>query len=270
MPMRRLLPGLLAVATVVAVAALVMWQRAEHRGDEALRRVAQLERARGGAAATGAVTPVAEAPASPAIPGERIIRVPAGLAPAQYVHAVDNKAIDDLNATVAELRQQVAVATEESQKLAAAAAAKAEEQGRLAAQVEEWKESVRQAKNTAVSLQAELQIKADRTAASEAAQKALTERVAKAEAAATKATAVGREVEDLNRRREAQIANLQRRYREANDVYRAFLLNEQNRERAAAGNQAGDLSRVQNSIQQAEDDLRQIQILNARIATLIR
>lgn len=266
MPMRRLLPALLAIAAAVALA---MWQRAERRADEALRRVAQLEHARGGAAPTGATAPVAEAPALPATPGERIVRVPAGVAPEQYVHLVDNKAIDDLNATVAELRQQVAAATEESQKLTAAVATKAAEQGRLAAQVDELKESLRQAKDTSASLQAELRIKTDRTAAAEAAQKALAERVAKAEAAVTKAAAVGREVEDLNRRRETQIADIQRRYREANDIYRAFLLNEQNREHAAAGNQAGDISRVQTSIQQAEDDLRQIRVLNARIAALI-
>ena len=264
--MRKLLPGLLALTTVVA---LVMWQRAERRVDAALARVAQLERARGGVASAGTAAPVAEAPVVPATPGERIVRVPAGVAPEQYVRVVDNKAIDELNAVVSDLRQQLAAATEESQKLTAAVAAKAEEQGRHAAQVEELKEGLRQAKNTETSLQAELQIKADRTAASEVAQKALTERVAKAEAATTKAAAVGHEVEDLNRRRETQIADIQRRYREANDVYRAFLLNEQNREHAAAGNQAGDLSRVQNSIQQAEDDLRQIRALNARIAALI-
>jgi len=264
--MRRLLPVLL---TLIAAVFAVLWQRAERRTEAVLLRVAQLERVRDNVAApvpaAGSETAAASLP-----PGERIIRVPAGAPPADHVRVVDNKALDDLNATVAELRQQLAAASEDARKQNTLLASGAEEQARVVLQVEELKETVRQGKSTATSLRAELQTRTDRTASSEVSQKAMAERLAKAEAAATKMTSVGREVEDLHRRREAQIATLQRRYREVNDVYRAFLLNEQNRERAGTGNQAGDISRVQNSIQQAEDDLRQIQILNARIATLIR
>lgn len=264
--MRRLLTALL---TLIAAVFAVLWQKAESRTEAVLLRVAQLERIRGSVVAPvpakGPETAAASLP-----PGERIIRVPAGALPAASIRVVDNNASEDLNATVAELRQQLAAASEDARKQSTLLASGAEAQAHLMAQVEELKEIVRQSKNTAMSLQAELQTRADRTVSSDATQKAMSERLVKAEAAATKMTSLSREVEDLNRRREAQIATLQRRYREVNDVYRAFLLNEQNRERAGAGNQAGDISRVQNSIQQAEDDLRQIQVLNARIAILIR
>jgi len=44
----------------------------------------------------------------------------------------------------------------------------------------------------------------------------------------------------------------------------------QTRDTPATGLQAGDLSRIQTTIQQAEDDLRQLQTLNARVAQLAR
>ncbi len=263
--MRKYLPALLLCTTILG---LVLWYRAERNLDKAQQLIAKLERARGivPAPAGSPATPVpADTPA-----GERIVHVPAGAKPEEYIRVVDNKAIDELNATVADLRQQLTAATEESQKLNAAVTGKAEEQAKLTTQLDDLRENLRQAKNTATGLQAELQTKTDRTAAAEAAQKAMADRLARAEAAAAKTTANAREVEDLNRRREVQITNLQRRYRDITDTYRAFALNAQNREQAGAANPAGDLSRVQNSIQQAEDDLRQIQVLNARIATLIR
>lgn len=264
--MRKLLPAFLVLSAAVLA---VLWQKAERRSEAALVRVTQLERLRGNVAAP-APPAGADTPEASLAPPENPVRVPAGAPPADSARPSDSKALDDLTATIAELRRQLAAASEEAQKQSTLVASGAAEQARLGLQVEELKEAVRQSRNTAASLQAELQNRTDRTASSEASQKAVSERLAKAEAAATKMTAVSRELEDLHRRREAQIGTLQRRYREVNDVYRAFLLNEQNREHAGAGNQAGDISRVQNSIQQAEDDLRQIQLLNARIATLIR
>lgn len=75
------------------------------------------------------------------------------------------------------------------------------------------------------------------------------------------------EADDLYRRREMYLSNILRRYREVTDLYR--MLNQQfanPRDGAAPAN--NDLSRVQNAIYQAEDDMRQLQGLNSQAARL--
>jgi hypothetical protein len=120
------------------------------------------------------------------------------------------------------------------------------------------------------AVQAELRAKAERLLKAETSEKLLQERSARAEAAAAKVVVSTKELEDLNRRREAFLTTILRRFREVNDLYRNFTLAAQTRDTPATGLQAGDLSRIQTTIQQAEDDLRQLQTLNARVAQLAR
>jgi hypothetical protein len=117
-------------------------------------------------------------------------------------------------------------------------------------------------------LDSELKAKNARILRAETAEKLAQEKLAKAEAAAAQAGRGSAELEDINRRREVYLSSLLRRFREVSDLYRTLSLDLQNREQIAAGTQAGDLSRILNSVQQAEDDLRQLQNLNSRAARL--
>ncbi|MBS1827514.1 MAG: hypothetical protein JST93_19520 [Acidobacteria bacterium] len=75
------------------------------------------------------------------------------------------------------------------------------------------------------------------------------------------------DMETLARRREAFMNNIQLRYREATDLFRALSLRlDSMREgTAAAGN---ELSRIQNAVSLAEEDLRQLRTLHTRAAQL--
>lgn len=75
------------------------------------------------------------------------------------------------------------------------------------------------------------------------------------------------DMETLARRREAFMNNIQLRYREATDLFRALSLRlDSMREgTSAAGN---ELSRIQNAVSLAEEDLRQLRTLHTRAAQL--
>jgi hypothetical protein len=67
------------------------------------------------------------------------------------------------------------------------------------------------------------------------------------------------DLEELNRRREAYVGNILRRYRDIADHFRAL---------PAGADQSADLARVNNAIQMAEEDLRQLSALNAQAARI--
>ena len=79
------------------------------------------------------------------------------------------------------------------------------------------------------------------------------------------------EMEDIGKRREASANNLLSRYREVTEQYRSLAL-------ATNGGASGDpglsrsldLSRIQQIISTAEEDLRQLRALNAQVASLQR
>jgi len=120
------------------------------------------------------------------------------------------------------------------------------------------------------ALDTELKFKAQRLIQVETSEKLLQEKLSKAELAAKRVVVVSKDVEDLNRRREATLLTLERRYRDVTDLYRNFSLSMQTRENPGQGLQAGDLSRIQTALQQAEEELRQLRSLNARVAELGR
>lgn len=80
---------------------------------------------------------------------------------------------------------------------------------------------------------------------------------------ASQAAAVVRELEEINRRRETALTNLQRRYRDVTDLLRSLGVRLENmRDNPAAA--APDISRIQQAVQSGEDDLRQLAALNAQ------
>jgi len=70
-------------------------------------------------------------------------------------------------------------------------------------------------------------------------------------------------MEDLSRRRESYLHNIFNRYREATDLFRTLALRlDSLRDGTAAG--GNELSRIQNAVSLADEDLRQLRALNAR------
>lgn len=262
--MRRILPVLCLIPALVAG---VMWWRVDREKREAWSRVMQLESQRSAAGAAAAPAPVSEETASAptSVVEPKVVRVPTGTDPVPYL-----KAIDELRDQIKDQSRDLSAARESVSRAEAAVAAEQEESRKLKVQVEELREDAQSARRLAEAVQVELRAKSDRLLKVETAEKLMQERLTRAEAAASKVAVASREVEDLNRRREAFLTTLLRRYREVNDLYRNFTLNAPTRDAATTGLQAGDLSRIQSTIQQAEDDLRQLQALNARVAQLAR
>ncbi len=75
-------------------------------------------------------------------------------------------------------------------------------------------------------------------------------------------TKISDDFDDLNRRRDQYMTNVLRRYREVTDLYRTLSLRQEG--------PRDDLSRIQNAISLAEEDMRQLQSLNAQARRLQR
>ena len=83
------------------------------------------------------------------------------------------------------------------------------------------------------------------------------------------AAATLHELDELARRRDNYLNNLQRRYRDVNEQLRALAARlDHYRDSSSASSFSADLPRLQSVIQAAEEDLRQVQNLNAQALRL--
>jgi chromosome segregation ATPase len=114
---------------------------------------------------------------------------------------------------------------------------------------------------------AEAEVRERRLAAADAASTELRRR---SEEAARKTARLARlldELDDTARRQDAYLNSILRRYREVSDLYRTLALRLDNpREGPPSAN--NDLSRIQNAISLADEDLRQLRSLQAQAAKL--
>ncbi len=255
------------IALVVAVLAVAGWLgwRAEHQRRVAMNRVTQLE---GELAKRGVVIPPVEeavaervepAPVKPTVAPREAVDV------SKYL-----RMIDELRNRAHELEKDLQGSRQAEEQAQERIAEKAEEAKKLSEQAASVKEDALRQLRVSEALDTELKFKAQRLVQVETSEKMLQEKLSKAELAAKRVVVVSKDVEDLNRRREATLLTLERRYREVTDLYRNFSLSMQTRENPGQGLQAGDLSRIQTALQQAEEELRQLRSLNARVAELGR
>jgi chromosome segregation ATPase len=289
-PVSWILAGLLAAA---ALATTVLWRSAESKAVEYSGRVADLERQLASARASAANGSQGATPsASTAKPEDEEAanrqaqdprnRPGAGGTDQQKLQQAQ-KTIAYLESRLAEARRELTAGKQEASQAEARLQTETANAAKAAADLRDLRDELDTAKRTSAMLEAELRSRTDALAKAETSYKQANERVAKmaADSASTtrQITANSREIDDLSRRRENYMTSLQRRFREVTDLYRGFALDQQNRGTNVTGGvnnsnppmmQAGDLSRIQNAITQAEDDLRQVQTLNARIATLMK
>jgi chromosome segregation ATPase len=130
-----------------------------------------------------------------------------------------------------------------------------------------WKEKIDELGRQLAALQKSTEGKDARLATLEGAQKVAAAKVEESNRNGLKWRKLADDMEDVARRRETLVTNLSTRYREASDTLRALSLQLENRGAGAASG-PNDLSRIQNAVTLAEEDLRQLRSLSARARQL--
>jgi chromosome segregation ATPase len=133
----------------------------------------------------------------------------------------------------------------------------------------ELAEKLHGANSVVDALQAELKGKNDRVVPLQMANKQLREENQTANEKISRVTQSVSQLEDINRRRDAFLTSILRRYRDVTDQYRALAARLENPGEGSAPT-GSELSRIQSAISMAEDDLRQLNGLNAQADRLLR
>ena len=158
--------------------------------------------------------------------------------------------------SLSELQAKTRELEESAQKLAADNRRMNEESGDL-------RENLATTRRLVQAMETELKTKTDRLSQlEEAARRARDESSSQGQKLNQISTTI-HELEDLSRRRENLIVNLQRRYRDLTDQYRSLAVRmDTQRDNPVAF--APDVSRIQSVVQSSEDDLRQLSSLNTQ------
>lgn len=157
-----------------------------------------------------------------------------------------SKAREELEGQVRQLEERIQSLTAETEKVASA-------EKRLREQVEAAGRQV-------ASLEGELKARDERLQKAELSIRELRQRGEDNAGRSAKLAKVSEDFEDLNRRRDSYMTNVLRRYREVTDLYRTMTLRPESAHT--------DVSQIQNAISLAEEDLRQLQSLNAQARRL--
>ncbi len=160
--------------------------------------------------------------------------------------------IDELTAKVEGLQAQVASLEEDNRILA-------DKEQDLIDQLERSNRVVE-------AIRSEMQGTTDRMVRVETRNRTLREQNRELEDQAAKTRRLVLEIENVQRRREALLTNISRRFRDVADEFRAVALGLNSADREAE--QSVDLSRIQNVLTLADEDLRQLESLNTRASQL--
>lgn len=138
------------------------------------------------------------------------------------------------------------------------------ENQRISSETEDLRESLEKTRRVVAAMETELKTKTERILQLETSLQRTREENAGNAGQVRLIANLLKEYEELNRRRENSLGVLQRRYRELTDLYRSTLLTiEQQRDNPAI-RQLPDASRIQGTVQSAEDDLRQLNAMNVQ------
>lgn len=163
--------------------------------------------------------------------------------------AESQAAVTELEARITRLETDLAASLAQGSRLAAAESELSE---RLTASARELEKS-----------RGQVQRKDDGAAQLEEARKLRDNASAQAKKNAQFAQAVA-EVQDVYRRRETYVNSILQRYKEITEQYRAISLDAR-RSGESAPSHSTDLSRIQQAVTMAEEDLRQLNSWNARV-----
>ena len=258
---------LIAVAIVVSGVAIV-WEartvtslqeqlaRQARENGRLLRRLDALTRAQ--------AVPAEEPPPAPAA---RVARPDAGAltadalaAAAQHVQglreslAQSSAEVTRLQAKVADLESRIESATAENH--------------RLSTELDDGRRNLADASQTIETLRSQLKTNAGYVADLETANSRLKEEAATGKQSAVQTQQTVTDLEGVFRRREMYLNDILRRYKEITEQYRAMSGVRDSRDREAAPVSSAEISRIQNTIALAEEDLKQIYALNAQAQRL--
>jgi chromosome segregation ATPase len=164
------------------------------------------------------------------------------------------------SASLTELQNRISELESSVDRLAA-------DNNRLAASETNLKEDIDNTRNVVQAMEAELKAKNERLTLFDTTLRKAREELAAANQKSALSAPLAAEFADVNRRRENTVTGLQRRYRDVTDQLRALSVRlETNRDNPAAA--VADISRLQTAVQSAEDDLRQLNALNAQAQRL--
>ena len=163
--------------------------------------------------------------------------------------AESNRQLNEMRPRMAALEEQIAVTTAENQKLGTA-------QRDLQTQLDQANANVETLRHDAAAREQRIQ------QAEEALRKMRTDTAAISQKN-TQLTKVLDELEDIQRRREAAANSIYGRYRDLSEQLRTLSLTAQSSNDGAAQT---DLSRIQQLISMADEDMRQLRSLNAQAA----
>jgi chromosome segregation ATPase len=132
---------------------------------------------------------------------------------------------------------------------------------RLTASEADLKERLEGTNRIVEAMQAELKGRAERSTQLDIENRTLHDENRKLTAKSSLASNLMRDLDDINRRRDALLNQIQRRYRDLTDQFRMLAAGS---DRDGLGSGGGDLSRLQHAVSLAEEDLRQLNALNAQ------
>ena len=205
----------------------------------------------------------------PAPPGEHERDQPDKDALAQA--AADAQTIRQLNENLATATSTVNRLEERVAQLEGELKTVAEENERRAQSQQDLGEKIGGLNRIIAAMEREAKSRNDRLLQLELANKRLREENTAASRKSVEATNMASELQELFRRREVYLSGILSRYREVTDLFRSFSQTLENRSRQeGGGGSSAELSRIQNSISLAEEDLRQLSSLNAQAMQLQR
>jgi DNA repair exonuclease SbcCD ATPase subunit len=171
----------------------------------------------------------------------------------------------EANATVARLESRIAELESQLEKVNA-------ESKQSAAAVEGLNQNLAEATRTVDSLQKDTKNQSRRLAELEASNKRLREETAQSAGSTTQFLQLSSELQDVNRRRDNYVSSILRRYKDIADQYRALTAALDARRERQAGAPVGEaeIARIQNTLAMTEEDLRQINALNAQATRILK
>jgi chromosome segregation ATPase len=174
-----------------------------------------------------------------------------------------SRELGEAQANIKELQAQLSNSSDEREK-ALASANELHQKERA-----DWQSQLDALKQQLDSAQAEAQASRPRLAALEADNAKLKSDISEGSARAAELGRVVANLQDLDRRRDAYLTSIMRRYRDITSQFRAMsgMLDSSRDPKSSALNDAA-LTRIQNAVSLADDDLRQLSELNAQARQL--
>jgi len=253
----------LLVIVLVGAAAAVVWQTRAHRQqaarwmqlsaetDRLRARIAELSRSAAPAEGAPEPTPVAGVENPP-----RIARPAINTEDAIAIQRL-KLSLADANASIARLESRADEADAQIRNLSL-------ENKRLLGSEADLKENLANANQAVDTLQKELKSSRDRVTQVEIAYQKLRDQSGGDAQKIALLQQLATELQDIHQRREVYLNSILRRYKQITEQYRSMsgVLQTQRTDAPAAG--SADLARIQDSIAMAEEDLRQLNSLNAQ------